>query len=460
MSAPAEMTVQRTDLNPCTIKLEVVCTADQVEKGFDRAIREFAKKVRVPGFRPGSAPRSMVEQMIPEQDLVSSAVDQTIRSALKSALDRTELVPQDAPAVTVTKFERTPPALEFEVKVPLAAKVKVGEYKGLKASRPTPEVEPGEVLRQIEELRQRASTRQAVTGRGIQEGDVAVANIRPDGETGEGKTFMVIAGQTFAGLDAALTGMEPEQIRHAELDFPANFQDKDWAGKKLACSITVRSVSSVHVPEVDEEFAKSLNTESVADLETRVREGIVEAKRRMGEEIVNEQLLDALMAASEVEVPDTTWERVASRRLNEMAAYLQREGKTLEDHAQANGMTLEELAAAQMAEAKTHVQRATLVREIFLSEDMKITDQEANATFLQIAQENQVTQEELPKWAKENGAALREEIVFRTMFGKVIGLLREHATVTDVPPSELGLGAGAPAPAPAAKRGGKKKAQP
>ncbi len=457
MSASAtEMSVKRTDLNACTIQLDVVCTQDQVQKGFDRAVRDFAKKVRVPGFRPGAAPKAMVEKMIPEEDLANAAVENAVRSALRQALEQSDVTPEDAPAVTVTKFERASSELEFMVKVPLGAKVTLGDYKALTAKKPTVEVEPGEVEYQIEELRRRAGTQQAVTGRGIQEGDVAVVHIRAEGVEGEGKTFMTKAGQTFPALDAAILGMEAEAIKHAKLSFPENFQDADWAGKEYECTLTIRSVSSVQVPDVDALVA-SLNVKDTAELETRVAEGIISAKRKIGEDMVSEQLLNALIQSSQVEVADPTWERVGSRRLQEIAYQLREEGSSLEKYAEQNGMTVDELVAAQMTEAKLHVQRATLVREVFVKEEMQITDEDANATFQEILRENKVGQEDVQAFMKENGHQIREEVVFRSMFRKVLGLLRQHAKVEEVSPSELGLDQPAPTKKPAAKKPAAKK---
>ncbi|MGE3126000.1 MAG: trigger factor [Fimbriimonadaceae bacterium] len=459
MSASAsEMSVKRTDLNACTIQLDVVCTQEQVNKGFERAVRDFAKKVRVPGFRPGAAPKAMVEKMVPEEDLANAAVEIAVRSALRQALEQSDVTPEDAPAVTVTKFDRDAAELEFMVKVPLSAKVTLGDYKSLSAKKPIASVDPGEVEYQIEELRRRSGTQKAVTGRGVQEGDVAVVHIRAEGVDGEGKTFMTKAGQTFPALDAAILGMEAEGIKHAKLNFPDNFQDKDWAGKEYECTITIRSVSSVQVPEV-EELVASLNVKDTSELEKRVSEGIVSAKEKIGEDMVSEQLLDALIRSSEVEVADPTWERVGARRLQEIAIQLRDEGSSLEQYAEQNGMTVDELVQAQMSEAKLHVQRATLVREVFVKEEMRITDEDANFTFQDILRENKVGQEDVQAFMKENGPQLREEVVFRTMFRKVLDVLRQNANVQEVDPSELGLDqpAGPAAKAPSAQKPAAKK---
>lgn len=427
----AEMKVARQDLNPCTIQIEVVCTKAQVDSGFDRALKAFAKRVKVPGFRPGSAPKAMVEQMVGERDLAGAALEDIVNSALRKAMEQESVRADAAPSVNVTKFDRAAGECEFTAKVPLAPKVTLGDYKGLGASRPPVSVTDEEVERQVDELRSRSGKREAVTGRGIQPGDAAVVNIRIQDGDAEGRNFMTVAGQTFPDLDAAIVGMAAEEIKHADLSFPANFQEADWAGKSFACTVTIRSVSAIQAPDLDDDFAQSFNAENVDDLRAKVREGVVNAKAQVGQEMVNEQLLDQLLRTSEVHVSDNTWEAVGQRRLQENQAELQRQGSDLEKYAQANGMTLQELVDAQMQEARLHVQRTVLIEHIFRAEDMKIKQSDVDAIFLQIARENGVKQEDLAKFAKEYGPQIREEVVFRAMYGQVMAYLNEHATVTE-----------------------------
>lgn len=421
------MQVKRTDLNASTVQLEIACTPDQVNSGFTKAAKEFAKRIKVPGFRPGQAPKAMVEKMIDPEELARAAADEIVRDVLTKAIRESDIQPDNHPAVNVTKFDKEKGEFEFTVKVPLAPVVKLGEYKGLKVQRQPVEVTDAEIEAQITEIRNRRGKKSEVVGRGVQEGDMAVVNIRPDGEEGEGKTFMVIAGQTFPDLDKALMGMAVEEIKHSTLNFPGTFQEKEWATKKFDAIITVRSVSTTAAPELDDDFAQSLKAADVKDLKEKVREGITRAKEQINQEMVNEQLFDQLMAQSEVTVPDTTWEQVANQRLQEMANELAKERKSLADYAKENGMTIEAFVTAQQNEAKVHVQRAVLIEHIFKAEDMKVDGNDANRHFLQIAHENQVPEEQLTKFAKKYGQGIRNEIVFRTMHTKVVEFLNDHA---------------------------------
>jgi len=424
------MQVTREDLNPCTVQLTIACDADQVAQGFEKAYKQLSKNIRLPGFRPGHAPRNMVQPLIPKQDLYEQAADNIVRTAFKAALDQEKLEPYSQPSVDLKELNDEEKKAEFVAKVPLAPVVELGGYKGLEAEQPPIEVTDEEVQAQINELRSRKATREAVTHRGVEEGDVAVVNVRAEGETGDGRNFMTIAGQTFPQLDQALMGMQAEELKSLELTFPDTFQEKDWAGKTMKCQVTLRSVNAVKMPELDDEFAQSLSTESVEQLENRVRELIGQAKMNMAHEYVVEQLLEALLKTSTIHVPDTMWESVASRRLQELNADQQQKGKSMEEYAKEQGMTLEELVEAWKTESKLHVQRAVAVRDIFSQEKMTLSNQELNRELGAMAQEFEMDPKELLTTLKKNQAL--DELQFRAIFRKVTEFLKENAKIKEV----------------------------
>lgn len=427
MPSQTAMTVTREDLNPCTVKLTIVCEPAEVTEGFDRAIKQISKKIRLPGFRPGHAPRAMVEPLLDKNDLYNEAADQIVRKLGSKAMEDEKLQPDPSqrPMVDLTKLDREASECDFSVKVAMPPIVDLGEYKGLPVQKPSVEVTEDEVTYQIDELRKRRSTREAITDRGTAEGDVAVVNVKVDGEEGDGRTFMTVVGQTFPGLDEALIGMKVEEMKHVDLTFPESFQEKDWSGKSLSCVVAVNSLSAVKLPELDEAFAKLMKTENVDELRERLRDTIAKAKEEMVKEIVNEQLLDALLERSTVHVSDNMWENLAGRRLQETAEDQRKQGKSLEDYAKENGMTLEELVENWKEKAQIHVKRALLIREVFTKEQMKLNNQELNQELFAMAQEYEITPEDLLNILKKNNQI--EELHFRAIARKVGDFLIEHA---------------------------------
>lgn len=427
------MRVEREELNPCTVVLKVTCSPEQVQAGVKKAIKQLSKRFKVPGFRPGTAPIGVLEQMLSPQDIDSFAQEETINAAYKAAIQQEGLQVIDQAQIQSVDFDRSQDKCEFTVKVPLAPQVVLGSYKGIKAEKYKVEVSEEEIGRQVDELRSRSGKKKAVD-RGIKEGDNALVNIKVEGAEGDGRNFMVVAGQTFPDLDTALHGMKTDDIKSVELTFPDGFAEADLAGQTKKCTVTVRSVSALEMPELDDEFAKSLQVENVDELKDRIRENIKFAKERMAQEMLNERILQALLANSTVHVADTQWETVAEKRLAEIREELKQQGATLEQYAQQNGMTEEEFVEAQRTEAKVQVQRAVVLQEIFNREGLKITDKDTNEQFLRIAYENQVPEADLKKFAKEYGPQIRDEIVYRTIYAKVMAMLNEGAEITEVDP--------------------------
>lgn len=423
------MTVTREDLNPCTVKLNVVCSTDQVREGFDRAYKEAAKRVRIPGFRPGTAPRSVVEKNVDKEWVMEAAADQIVRSTLKKAMKDESIEPFVTPQVSLEKLEMEPMECVYSAQIGLKPVVELGDYRALKANRLVLPTTDEEVDTYIEELRQRKSKRTAVTDRGVTEGDVAVVNIKIAGEEGDGRTFMTIAGKTFPGLDGLLFGMKAEDMKSADLEFPDNFQEGDWAGKSFHCQVTVRSVSTVQLPELDDEFAQEYSQESVADLQARIRTIFEKAKAEQAHQLIHERLMDNLLGVSTIHVPDSMWEQVAEQRLQDVFKEQQEAGRTMEKFAEENGMTVEEFVDAVRKEAKLYVERAQAIQTIFVTEKMKLTNDDVKNELLSMAAEFNISPDELLATLRKNDAM--QELTHRAINTRVMDFLESHATIVD-----------------------------
>jgi trigger factor len=423
------MQIDREDLNPCTVQLKVVCDPEQVSEGFSRALKQAAKQIRLPGFRPGHAPKALVEQHVNKEVVSEIAVENIVKNAYKKAVEQLELKPYSTGAIELTALDAELNKCEFIAKVPLSPQVEIGDYSSIPVEKPVIEVTDEEVEHQLEDMRRRYSTREAVSDRGVQEGDVAVVNVKVDGEEGDGRNFMTVAGKTFPQLDQALAGMKVEEIKHLDLNFPEGFQEKDWAGKLLKCQMTLRSLSSVKLPDMDA-FAKTFHMDSPDQLKERIREEMVRSKQQAVMEYVNEQLIETLMERSSVCVPDTMWESVANQKLADVQETLEGEKRSLEDYAKENGMTVDEFVEAQKKEAKTFVMRAQLIQDLFVKENMTITNQELAVELELMAREYRMKADELMQVLKKNNSL--REVHYQAIHRKVMDFLNSKAETREV----------------------------
>lgn len=422
------MQVTREDLNPCTVKLTVVLEPEEVQQGYDTAFRQLTKKIKLPGFRPGKAPKSMLEGVLPSQDWNEAAAEEIVRKAYAKAVEQEDLQVDrtTSPQVSIDELNQKEKKAEFTAKVPLPPKVELGEYKNLPVNQPPTDVSDEEIDYQIAELQKRGQSREKVADRGATDGDVAVLNLQP--EEGDAKSFVSVVGQSFPALDEAVRGMGVEEMKNVELAFPEDFQVKDWQGQTHRVKLTVNSLSAVSTPTLDDSFAQSLQMENLDALKNRLRENIGRAKQQMVRQVLFEGLLEALMSRSQVAVSDNMWEALADRRLRETAEEQNRQGKSLEDYATENGMTVEALVEAWKERAKLEVQRALLIQTVYTAENMQVGNAELNGELVAMAQEYGVEPMEMLQTLQSNNAL--DELQFRALSRKVSDFLLAHADVT------------------------------
>jgi trigger factor len=430
MTTATQMQIESKEINPCTVELTIKCSPEQVRSGYDKAFRRASKRVKVPGFRPGSAPKAVLKNYVDMGDVNRLAAENIVRDAYESAIQEQGLKPVGRPSISLEKLDEDSESCEFTAKVPLEAKVELGQYVGLEADQPDAAVTDEEVASQIQSLRERKATRKSIEHRGAQIGDFAVVGIVPEGEE-TGRNFMTVVGQTFPQLDQTLTGMAPEDAKAVDLTFPEEFQEKDWAGKPLKVQVTLRSLSAPELPELSEDFAKSYNAESVEELEAKIRTEMARAKSNWVQDYVNEQLLDALMKSSTIHVADTLWEDIAERRVNEIVEEAAKAGKTIDDVATEANMTPDQIKERFRNEAQVQVKRAVAIREIFVKEDMKLSQEDIGAQVAEIARENDMTLQAALQAMKKAGSL--GELEFRAMFQKVMAFLTEKAHLSKLP---------------------------
>jgi len=446
------MTVTREDLNPCTVRLTIVPASEQVKHSFDRAFRDLTKKVKLPGFRPGKAPRAMLEPLVNKEDLYEEAARALVMSTLNAAIKQESLTPDPntQPSVDVKSIDQDTLTAEYSAKIPLPPRVELGDYTGLSVVHAPSEVTPEEVDLQIEEMRRRRSVRETVTSREVRATDIAVLNIKPDGAA-EGKTFMVIVGKSFPQLDELILGMQVEEIKHAELTFPAEFSDKEWAGTTVTATVAVSSLTEVKLPDLDDAFAASLQTENLEDLRERVTSGLQIVKEEAAFEMATDQLLDTMVTKSTIEVSDNMWENLADRRISETAQEQAKNGISLEQYTRDQGMTIEEFVEAWRVRAKTEILRAFVIQNVYAKEKLNLTNGDVQQELARMAGENNISPEELYRALERNGDF--QELQFRAIQRKVRQFLLSQADVreTEAPAEEA-------TPAPK-KKSSKKKAE-
>ncbi|MCS7295759.1 MAG: trigger factor [Chloroflexota bacterium] len=370
------------------VQLEIEVDPERVERSLDAAYRRIVRRTKIPGFRPGKAPRAVVERLVGREGLLREALDDLVGDAYGEAVARENVEPIGRPQVEILDLE----PVRFKAIVPVKPTVELGDYSTVRLSlEPTPVTEEM-VEEQLLALRRRRALYVPVD-RPIQWNDIVTADVQ--GSTAEGETFIddeaaefiLREGQTLLlpGLAEAFLGMSKGESKELELEVPEDFSIERFRGKRIRLSLAVREVKEEQLPELDDEFAQQIDAEEFPTLEalrTRIRKELEDAFRREAEEKLRLEALDKLVEISKLEYPDLLVEHEIDHMIREMAgddrqaflAELRRIGKSEA-----------EFRASLREAAARRVERALVFDAFAEREGIEVSDEEVTAEVERLA---------------------------------------------------------------------------
>jgi trigger factor len=318
------------------VVLEIEVPPAEVDRHFATAYRHLAARTRVPGFRPGKAPRHLVERYAGTASLVAEAVEHLVSDSYDAALDQTDLIPIDQPRVEIDSAavaEGEP--VRFTATVSVRPEVKLGSYTDYAFGLEVPAVTDEDVETVISELRDGQATLRPVDGRGAQKGDVAAVKFSGtiDGEPFEGGSadrlpLVIGEGGMVPGWEEQLVGMAIGETKEFDVTFPDDYRVEGLRGKVAQFSVELLDLRDRVLPELDDEFAKSVGeVETMDDLRLEIREalekrGEAEARHHFGDRVIDFATANAtvdlpeVMVANEIEIMrDELQSRLAQQRI-------------------------------------------------------------------------------------------------------------------------------------------------
>jgi trigger factor len=365
--------------------LSVEVPADQVSKSIDQAYSRLAPRVRIAGFRPGKAPRPMVEREIGWPTLRQEALDLLLPTAYDAALDEAALDPIDVPRVEVEQFERGQP-MRFKATVSIKPEISLGDYNDIRVPRPRTEITEKDVDEAVDRLRERFAELHDVE-RPVQMGDFLTVDthILKGGATlvGESQTdaqLEVDKERLIPGLAEGLIGQRLNETRDVRLTLPEDYPKKDLAGSEVTFRVTVKSIKERQLPAVDDELAQLLGRgTNLRDLRQEIQVELQEAAQRSDEQRFENDVLKALDERMQVEVPEALIEREVNRRVRELELRLQEQGVKMDRYLEYTNTTLEVLKAQQRPQAVQKVRLEMGLEEIAEREGLSVADEEIEA---------------------------------------------------------------------------------
>ena len=364
--------------------MNIEVPAEVVNATYDRVLNRLASRARIEGFRPGRAPRALVEARIGPAALREEVVETMVPDVLRQALDKESIDPIDNPDVEVVELERGRPA-RLKATVSVMPEVALADATKIKVEPPdhSHEVTDEMLERRLDDLREPLAEITPVE-REVRAGDIAVIDIEVDvdGEVIESESRKSTEAEVKEGvllpeLIAVLPGTFVGETREAKVTFPDSYSNPELAGKEATIRVTVRGVKEKLLPALDDALAKSLTNgkqETAEAYRQAVRGELEESAHAVAKMEREQAVVQALVDASSVEVPDSLVDRELTSELESLERTINRQGLKLDRYLQYLDRSVDQWMADQRPEAESRLKVDLVLAEFAKREGLEPSD--------------------------------------------------------------------------------------
>ncbi|HMJ73293.1 MAG TPA: trigger factor [Solirubrobacterales bacterium] len=422
-----------SELPGSRVSVEVEVPAADVDRAVARAARGLAREMRMPGFRKGKAPPSLVIQRVGFAAVLDEAIREALPEWYERALLGSGIAPVGDPSVEVVstpEAEGEPLAFKFEIGV--RPKAELGEYKGLEVGKAEPEPAEELVDREVERIREGFAKLEPVD-RAAGEGDVLLVDFEGllDGkafEGGKASDYLLElgGGQLIEGFEEQLAGVSGGETRNVEVTFPDDYQAEQLAGEDAVFTVEVKEVREKVLPELDDDFASDASEfDSLEELRADIAKRLAEAVGQRAEQDFRVAAVDAAAAEAKLDLPDELVTARATERWERVERQLASRGMQPDAYLQMQGKTREDVIEESKPEAEAELKREAVLAAIADAEEIEASEEEMVEALEHSAEHERTTPEKLLGRLRESGrdAMIRDDIRFR----KAIDLVAEAA---------------------------------
>jgi trigger factor len=359
----SQLTISRETLPGSQVALAIEVPADEVDRAFEKVITRLSQKAKIQGFRPGKAPRAVVEARLGPQLIREEAIEALVPEVVNRALTESGIDPIDRPRVDVIEFDRAKPA-RLTATVSVMPEVELPDLESIRVERPHTEVTDEMVDERVAELLDSQATLEPVE-RPVQEGDVIVADldVSADGKevasaARKAMEVEVKEGVLIPELREAVVGKSTDEVAEAEVDMPADAADAELANKRAKLRLTVRGVKQKNVPPLNDRTAETISKgeqKTALELKIAVRRDLEEQAKRFDELAHEQKVLQTVVEASKVEVPATLVDHEVAHQLEDLEQRIERQGLRLDRYFAYSGTTAQEWAAKARPDAESRL---------------------------------------------------------------------------------------------------------
>ncbi|HYH92896.1 MAG TPA: trigger factor [Candidatus Saccharimonadales bacterium] len=380
------MQITRTPAPKSAIQLEIELPPERLDRALDAAVRALARRTRVPGFRPGKAPRPVLERHLGPGVVLDEAVEHLVQDAYKEALIQEDILPLSNADVEVVQAEEGKP-LVFKATVPVRPDVQLGDYKNFNFAPEIDVIDDARIDQVVGELRDQNATLAAVEDRGAEDGDYAVIGFvgTKDGEPFDGGTserMPIILGQErlIPGFEANLLGHRVGETVEFDITFPDDYGEPALAGQVAHFQVELKELREKIQPELDDDFLATLGDFASidalrADIRTRLEaNGLDRARHGFAD-----QIIDYAVANATLELPDVLIDQEVEVMHDEFRGSLARQGITEEAYLKATEKTGDDLHADFRPNAEKRVKTLLVLTKVADAEGIEVPEAAVDA---------------------------------------------------------------------------------
>ena len=404
------------------------------EAAVTKAYQKESKKMTIPGFRKGKAPRSIIEKMYGTGVFYETAINDLIPENYEAAVKEAGISPVAQPEFDIVSLDDN--GLVLSAKVFVKPEVKIADYFGINVTRTVAPVTDEEVDAEINTVRERNSREAEVLGRAAELGDTAVIDyegfcggVAFEGGKGEDYALKLGSNTFIPGFEDQIVGKKIDEEFDVNVTFPTEYHSADLAGKEAVFKCKLHALTRVELPELDDDFAKDVSEfDTMAEYRADLKAKIEKRHADSADNAVSEQLMDALIEKMEADIPTPMFDAEVENSLRDYDYRLRMSGLDLTTYTKYTGLTLDSLREQFRPQAERQVKARLALEKIAELENVEVTEEEINAEYDRAATAYNMPVDQV------KASLPAEAIVEDLRVSKTVALVREKAVVTDAAP--------------------------
>lgn len=376
------------------VALTVEIPAEQIEAGKEKAFKKNGKRISVPGFRKGKAPRKLIEKLYGEGVFFEDALNICYPEAFEAAVKEAGIEPI-APANVEIKEVTDNGSVIIVCKTPVAPEVTLSDYKGIEAERSEVKVMAADVKAELERMAQRMARTETVE-RAAKKNDTVTIDFEGfvdgtafAGGKGENHPLKLGSGSFIPGFEDQLIGTKAGDEKDVKVTFPEDYHAQELAGKEAVFKCKVHSVQETITPAIDDEFAKDVSetAETLTDLKKEVKERLVKARNEEADNEFTQNIINKLVENMQADIPDAMIEQQVDSIIRDFGYRLQMQGMSIDSYIKATGMDANNFRAMFHQQAENQVKGRLALQKVAEIENIQISDEEMEKELAGLAEQ-------------------------------------------------------------------------